>query len=96
MPAKAQITIRRHIYQAAGADIDDDDLDENVELMLDVERDHALMSDLLARWTPARKRDVHGLRHTSATLLLAAGVQPHIVQQRLGHTNIGTTLKARR
>ena len=28
---------------------------------------------------------VHGLRHTSATLLIAAGVNPRVVQQRLGH-----------
>ncbi len=56
MPTRAQITIRRHIYQAAGADIDDDDLDEDVELELDVEGDHALMTDLLVWWTPARKR----------------------------------------
>jgi integrase len=35
---------------------------------------------------------VHGLRHTNATLLLAAGVQPHVVQRRLGHSNIAMTL----
>jgi integrase len=34
----------------------------------------------------------HGLRHTSATLLLAAGVQAHVVQRRLGHKNITITL----
>jgi integrase len=27
-----------------------------------------------------------------ATLLLAAGVQPHVVQERLGHTDISITL----
>ena len=35
---------------------------------------------------------VHGLRHTSATLLLKAGVAPHVVQRRLGHKKIATTL----
>ena len=35
---------------------------------------------------------IHGLRHTSASLLLAAGVQPNIVQRRLGHKDISTTL----
>jgi integrase len=35
---------------------------------------------------------VHGLRHTCATLLLSAGVQPHVVQRRLGHRNIAITL----
>jgi integrase len=34
----------------------------------------------------------HDLRHTSATLLLAAGVHPKIVQERLGHSQISVTL----
>ncbi len=34
----------------------------------------------------------HGLRHTCATLLLKAGVPAHVVQQRLGHKKIETTL----
>jgi integrase len=46
----------------------------------------------LIRETRVRRITVHGLRHTSATLLLQAGVQPHVVQQRLGHSGIGTTL----
>jgi integrase len=35
---------------------------------------------------------IHGLRHTSATLLLKAGVSAHVVQQRLGHKRIEITL----
>jgi integrase len=34
----------------------------------------------------------HDLRHTSATLALAAGIHPKIVSERLGHTNIAITL----
>jgi integrase len=34
----------------------------------------------------------HDLRHTSATLLLSAGVHPKVVQERLGHAQIGVTL----
>lgn len=34
----------------------------------------------------------HDLRHSAATLLLAAGVHPKVVQERLGHANIGITL----
>lgn len=34
----------------------------------------------------------HDLRHTSATLLLAEGVHPKIVQERLGHADISMTL----
>lgn len=34
----------------------------------------------------------HDLRHSSATLLLSAGIHPKIVQERLGHSEIGMTL----
>ncbi|HST06368.1 MAG TPA: site-specific integrase [Chloroflexia bacterium] len=34
----------------------------------------------------------HDLRHTSATLMLANGEHPKIVQERLGHSNISMTL----
>ena len=34
----------------------------------------------------------HDLRHTCATLLLAQGVHPKVVQERLGHNNIAETL----
>ena len=35
---------------------------------------------------------LHWLRHTSASLLLSAGVPPHVVQQRLGHKRVEITL----
>ena len=34
----------------------------------------------------------HDLRHTHATLLLKQGVHPKVVQERLGHADIQTTL----
>lgn len=34
----------------------------------------------------------HDLRHTHATLLLEAGVHPKVVQERLGHSDIGITM----
>lgn len=34
----------------------------------------------------------HDLRHTHATLMLEAGVNPKTIQERLGHANINTTL----
>ena len=34
----------------------------------------------------------HDLRHTSATLALASGVHPKVVQERLGHATISVTL----
>lgn len=34
----------------------------------------------------------HGLRHTHATVLLAAGVDPKVVSERLGHSTVAFTL----
>lgn len=36
--------------------------------------------------------NVHGLRHTHATLLLRQGIHPKIVSERLGHSKVGITL----
>jgi integrase len=38
------------------------------------------------------KIPLKNLRHTHATLLLAAGVPPKVIQERLGHSNISITL----
>lgn len=35
---------------------------------------------------------IHGLRHTHATHLLAAGVNPKVVSERLGHHSVAFTL----
>ena len=34
----------------------------------------------------------HDLRHTSATLMLGAGIHPKIVSERLGHSGVSITL----
>lgn len=36
---------------------------------------------------------VHDLRHSHASLLIEQGIQPNIVQDRLGHEKIETTLR---
>lgn len=38
------------------------------------------------------KMSVHGQRHTHASIMLSLGVHPKIVQERLGHKKISTTL----
>ena len=35
---------------------------------------------------------LHDARHTHASLMLKAGVHPKVVQQRLGHATISTTI----
>lgn len=44
------------------------------------------------RGSAAVRLTVHGLRHTHASHLLAAGVHPKVVQERLGHGSIGITM----
>ena len=39
-----------------------------------------------------KKVRFHDLRHTNATLLLQQGINPKVIQERLGHKDIGTTL----
>jgi integrase len=39
-----------------------------------------------------RHLTIKGIRHTHATLLMEAGVSAKVVQERLGHSNISTTL----
>ena len=46
----------------------------------------ALGSDALPKIT------IHGLRHTHATVLGEQGVNMKIIQERLGHTTITTTM----
>jgi integrase len=54
----------------------------------DVDRDFNL------RLAKAGVREIrfHDLRHTNATLQLEAGIHPKVVQERLGHSDIGVTL----
>jgi integrase len=51
----------------------------------------------LAFWLSRRIRGFprvrfHDLRHTHATQLLASGVHPKVVQERLGHSTIAITM----
>lgn len=53
-------------------------------------------SDFQHRWVNGAAVDhcikFHGLRHTSATLLIAAGQPVTVVSERLGHADVATTL----
>lgn len=51
-----------------------------------------LFKQLLQRARINRRVRFHDLRHTHATLLLLSGVNPKIVQERLGHSSINVTL----
>lgn len=50
------------------------------------------------KWTRFLERNklprirLHDLRHSNATALIQAGVNPRVVQQRLGHADVNITL----
>jgi len=46
----------------------------------------------IVRAAELRRIKVHELRHTSATLLLLAGISPKVVSEKLGHASIAITL----
>jgi len=46
----------------------------------------------IARSIGLRGVRLHDLRHAHATVLLQQGVHPKIVQERLGHSSVATTL----
>ena len=53
---------------------------------------NSLLVDFYKRNPNLRKISTHGFRHTHATLLLEAGLNIKDVQERLGHSDIKTTL----
>lgn len=50
------------------------------------------LMESIVQATGVPKIRIHDLRHTSATWLMAQGVSPKVVQQRLGHSNVAITL----
>jgi len=46
----------------------------------------------IASSLPRQGISLHGLRHAHASILLQQGIHPKIVQERLGHSSISTTL----
>jgi len=66
--------------------------DSRPGLPLRGERVSALWRELAERTPEVPRIRLHDLRHTWATLALAQGVHPKVVQERLNHANIGITL----
>lgn len=99
LPASAVDSLRRHrvrqleLRLAAGPAYDDRDL------VFANETGGPIHPNSLARRFAALVAGAgvppirfHDLRHTCATLLLAEGVHPKVVQERLGHATIAETL----
>jgi integrase len=59
-----------------------------------VARPDAVSRALVAMTRSAEVRSIrfHDLRHTLASLMLSAGVNPKVVSERLGHATVGFTL----
>ena len=78
---------------ALGIPLEDDDL-----IFSDLEGKPFLPDTVSHAWVKLVKRiglegiRLHDARHTHASLMLKQGVHPKVVQERLGHANISTTL----
>lgn len=57
-----------------------------------VETVNQIINSIRGKDSTLPKFSPHWFRHTHATTLLMAGVQPHVVMRRLGHADIQTTL----
>lgn len=92
-PACVAVLSRHHALRAASNRVGPEDLlfsrpDGRVLSFVTV-RKQFISGCAVAGVPPIR---FHGLRHTHATLMLAAGVHPKVVQERLGHSSITVTM----
>ena len=99
MPPSLTLTLSQHrerqaaLRQVLGRDLDLDDLVftwPDGRPMLPNSLTHAF-SKMAAKANLADAH-LHSLRHTHASLMLREGVSPKVVQERLGHANIGITM----
>ncbi|HYT46290.1 MAG TPA: site-specific integrase, partial [Methylomirabilota bacterium] len=69
-------------------------LPSSLPISWDIHPGHDILEEFKKLLKRANLPDIrfHDLRHSAATMLLGMGVHPKIVQERLGHHDIGTTM----
>ena len=99
MPPSLTLTLNEHLErqvalrESVGSDLDLDDLVftwPDGRPMLPDSLTHAFAK--VAAKAGLADVHLHSLRHTHASLMLREGVSPKVVQERLGHSNIGITM----
>ena len=99
LPASATLVLKEHrqnqqaLRQMLGTPLRDGDLvfcQPDGSPMLPDTITHAWIK--LVRRTGLKGVRLHDARHSHASLMLKAGVHPKVVQERLGHASITTTL----
>lgn len=95
--SKRAVTLPKIAYDALKAHLDQ--LDRNHGLIFTTSADTPIYPRNFIRHFKSRLVEaglpdirVHDLRHSHASLLLASGVNPKLVQERLGHSTIALTL----
>ena len=99
LPPTASLVVRQHKEKRAfecnmlGVSLSEEDF-----VFCHVDGTHFLPDTVSHVWTKIMKRAglkhfrLHDARHTHASLLLKQNVHPKVVQERLGHASISTTL----
>lgn len=98
VPTSVMAVLKQHKAAQAEHRLKVGDLWEGSNRLFTTWRGGPMHPDTITKWFPKFIRDhklppitVLGLRHTSATLLIAEGVPLKSVSSRLGHSNINTT-----
>jgi integrase len=82
-------------HRPAGVHLPQRALPEVARILLhlrSVAQDATYAQDALVKRAGVPMIRIHDMRHTSAALMLANGEHPRIVQERLGHADVSTTL----
>ena len=97
-PVPGEFSIGHHHDHDAGGEQSYDERFDHLPLHHDADGHHHVRDRVTYPfWTCTRAAGVpkirlHDLRHTHATLMLKAGVNPKVVSERLGHSSVNITL----
>ena len=99
VPGTAMALLKHYRAHQAEGQLKTGDLWQGTNRLLTTWDGNPMHPDTISKWFPdfLRKYDLppltfHGLRHTSATILISQNVHAKTISGRFGHSNIDTTM----